>query len=224
MEPKHFQDWTLTPREAIALQRRLGEEEPLGAAPALEAVRTIVGVDVAYLRHTGKAYAAAIAFSYPDLERIKEATAVCATSYPYVPGLLSFREIPALMLALEQIAITPDVMLADGQGYAHMRRFGLARHLGWLYDVPSVGCAKTRLCGEFDMPAADAGAYSDLMDRGEKIGEVLRTRANVKPMFISPGHRMDFETARALTLSCCKGRRMPEPTRLAHQLTARLIK
>lgn len=224
MKPRAHHSWTLTPREAIALQKQLGLEEPLGVPPSMDSIRCVLGVDVAYVRETASAYAAAIALRYPTLEVMEQATAVLPTAYPYVPGLLSFREIPALIEALKNLKSRPDVILADGQGYAHMRRFGLARHLGWVFDVPSVGCAKTRLIGTYEEPAPEAGAWTDLLDGEEKIGEVLRTRSSVKPMFISPGHRMDFETARALTLSCCRGRRMPEPTRLAHQLTAKLIR
>ena len=224
MNPAHTHPWDLTPKEAIALQLRLGVEEPLGSPPRIDTLQRVLGVDVAYVREKRQSYAAAILFSYPSLEVIEQAGAVLTTCYPYVPGLLSFREIPALIEALAQIQATPDVILADGQGYAHMRRFGLARHLGWLYDIPSVGCAKTRLIGEYEIPGMEAGASSDLFNKEEKIGEVLRTRSNVKPLFISPGHKMDFTTARTITLACCRGRRMPEPTRLAHQLTTKLMR
>jgi deoxyribonuclease V len=224
MKPARTHPWDLTPKEAIAFQRQVGLGEPLGAPPAMESLRRVLGVDVAYVREKKRSYAAAVLFQYPSLDVIEESGASMPTCYPYVPGLLSFREIPALIEALAQLKPVPDVILADGQGYAHMRRFGLARHLGWLYDIPSVGCAKTRLIGQFDPPGPLAGEYSDLFDQDAKIGEVLRTRTNVKPLFISPGHKMDFETARTITLTCCRGRRMPEPTRLAHHLTTKLMR
>ncbi|MCX7015324.1 MAG: endonuclease V, partial [Candidatus Sumerlaeota bacterium] len=142
----------------------------------------------------------------------------------YVPGLLSFREIPALAVALRQVRARPDLILCDGQGLAHPRRFGLAAHLGWAYDTPSVGCGKTRLIGEHEEPGRRRGAWTELLDQGEKIGEVVRTRDGVKPVYVSPGYRTAFTLARRIVLTCCQGYRLPEPIRLAHQATAQTMR
>lgn len=134
-----------------------------------------------------------------------------------MPGLLSFRECPSLLAAWEKLVVRPDLLLVDGQGIAHPRRFGLASHLGVLLDVPSIGCAKTRFIGTHDEPHELAGSYTDLWDGDELIGAVLRTRDNVKPLYISVGHRIELSTALDLVMKCCAGYRLPEPTRLAHQ-------
>jgi deoxyribonuclease V len=137
-----------------------------------------------------------------------------------VPGLLSFREIPAVLEALAALACSPDLLLADGQGLAHPRRFGLACHLGWLLDTPTIGVAKSRLLGEFTAPADRRGAWSPLLDRGDLVGAAVRTRRGVKPVFVSPGHRVDVATAVRLTLACTGRYRLPEPSRIAHQLAS----
>jgi deoxyribonuclease V len=142
------------------------------------------------------------------------------TAFPYVPGLLSFREIPAVLDALAALACTPDLLLADGQGLAHPRRFGLACHLGWLVDTPTVGVAKSRLLGAFTPPPDQRGAWAPLLDRGEVIGAAVRTRRGVKPVFVSPGHRVDVASAVRLTLACTGRYRLPAPSRAAHRLAS----
>jgi deoxyribonuclease V len=136
--------------------------------------------------------------------------------FPYVPGLLTFREAPLVLDAFDRIATTPDLILVDGQGIAHPRRFGIASHLGLLFDIPTIGCAKSRLCGEHEGPPLQAPASSPLTDEGELIGAVLRTKTGCKPLYISIGHRIDLPTAVERVLACCRGYRLPEPTRLAH--------
>jgi len=136
--------------------------------------------------------------------------------FPYIPGLLSFRELPLILSACEKLSSVPDLVLVDGQGIAHPRRMGLASHLGLLLDKPTVGCAKSRLCGYHDMPGVEPGSYAELIDKDEVVGVALRTRCGVKPVYVSIGHKVDLQTARNRVLECCRGYRLPEPTRLAH--------
>jgi len=152
---------------------------------------------------------------------VEERLAVRDARFPYVPGLLSFREAPAVLAALRKLQQRPDVLILDGQGLAHPRRMGLACHVGVLADLPTVGCAKSRLCGTFVEPGAHRGDRSDLTDGDDVIGAVLRTRDNVRCVYISVGHRADLEDAVALVLACCRRYRLPEPSRLAHQLVTR---
>jgi deoxyribonuclease V len=137
--------------------------------------------------------------------------------FPYIPGLLSFRELPLTLAAYESLSITPDLVLVDGQGVAHPRRFGLASHLGLVLDTPTIGCAKSRLCGRHEEPGIEAGSYAEVVDKGETIGVALRTRPKVKPVYVSTGHKVDLEDAIHWVLECCRGYRLPEPLRLAHQ-------
>jgi len=221
MKTKRRHRWDFTPTEAVALQKRLAAKAQGLPAPRISQIKAVLGVDVAYSRRTDTCYAAAVAIDIRTMRTIEQRTAASPSRYPYVPGLLSFREIPALVPALRRIKSKIDVIICDSQGIAHQRRFGLAVHLGWLYGIPSLGCAKSRLIGEYDEPGETRGSYTDLVDGREKIGEVLRTRDNVKPLFVSPGYRMTFALARRLTLQLGAGLRLPEPTRLAHLATAR---
>ena len=157
---------------------------------------------------------------YPELDVLETATARCPTTFPYVPGLLSFRELPAVLAALEQLREPPDLLLCDGQGIAHPRRFGIASHLGLLVDIPAIGVAKTRLCGTHAEPPHQRGAWTPLRAGEEIIGAVLRTRIGVKPLYISPGHRIGLETALAYVMRCCTRYRLPETTRHAHRLAS----
>jgi deoxyribonuclease V len=164
-----------------------------------------------------------VLFAYPGWEELEFAVARRPLTFPYVPGLLSFREIPAILAALEGLKESPDLIFCDGQGYAHPRRFGLASHLGVLLDVPTIGCAKSRLIGEPAVPGgpgARAGAWTPLLDDGERIGAVVRTRAGAQPLYISCGHRVSLERAVALTLEACDGPRIPLPTRRADRCVA----
>ena len=215
MKLRDLHPWDVSPKEAIAIQKRLAaqvvrEDEPID-------VRRVAGVDISVDRARGVGTGAVVVLSYPGLEIAEVAVAQAPLTFPYVPGLLSFREVPVLRAAFERISGAIDLLLVDGQGLAHPRRFGLACHLGLLLDMPTIGCAKSRLLGEHDAPDEAAGSRADLLDRGELIGGVLRTRTGVKPLFVSLGHRIGLAAAEEWVLRCCSGYRLPEPTRLAHQ-------
>ncbi|HEY7832651.1 MAG TPA: deoxyribonuclease V [Ktedonobacterales bacterium] len=217
--------WDVSPDEARAIQARLRPLVRQTPSLALDQIHTVAGVDVAYVADGERAdgsvagRAAVSVWSLPNLIEIERATAVQAVSFPYVPGLLSFREAPAALAALARLGNRPDLLLCDGQGYAHPRRFGLACHLGVFLDCPSVGCAKTRLIGTYDEPGDARGAWSPLRDGDEVIGAVVRTRAGTRPVYVSVGHRVDLATAIAVVLRCARAYRLPEPLRAADHLT-----
>lgn len=210
--------WQLTPKDARALQDRL---RPLvETRDRLGPVRHVAGVDVGF-EDQGRITRAAIAvLGFPDLDLQATAVARRPTAFPYVPGLLSFREIPAVLDALERLPRAPDLLLCDGQGYAHPRRCGLASHLGLVTDLPSIGVAKTRLIGEHGPVPEGRGQWCPLMDGEEIIAAVLRTRAGVKPLFVSIGHRVSLETAIRYVMACTTRYRLPETTRHAHRLAS----
>ena len=215
--------WDVTPAEARALQMELRGRVEL--RDRMGRIRRVAGADVAFAGAgpDAQAIAAVVVFSYPGWEELECAVARRRLTFPYVPGLLSFREIPAILAALEKLSEPPDLIFCDGQGYAHPRRFGLASHLGVLLDLPTIGCAKSRLIGEpaaAGGPAARAGSWTPLEDGGERIGAVLRTRAGSRPLYISCGHRVSLERAVALTLEACDGPRVPLPTRRADRCVA----
>jgi len=214
-------DWNLDYRQAVDLQRRLATRLDL-VTPLPEPLRTVAGVDVSYEKHGDLFFAGVVVLSFPSLQPLEEAAAVARVSFPYIPGLLSFRELPVLLDALRSLRTVPDVVLADGQGIAHPRRLGLASHLGLWIERPTVGCAKSRLCGEHPPPGRRRGDRVPLTLAGETVGTVLTTRDGVKPLYVSPGHRIGVDAAAELTLACTGRYRMPEPTRLAHLLTNRL--
>ena len=204
--------WEVTPEEAVALQEQLrGRVQTTDTLP-LDAIHTVAGIDVSY-RTLGRA--AVVVLALPDLTVVDQAVAERAVAFPYVPGLLSFREIPVVLDALAQLRVQPDVLMCDGYGYAHPRRFGLASHLGVYLDCPTLGCAKSRFIGTHTEPGPQVGDHSPLLDAGETVGMVVRTRAGTKPIYVSLGHRLSLATAVALTLRCSAGYRVPEPTRLA---------
>jgi len=209
-------DWNLPPKEAIALQRELARRVQRTGTPA--PVTTVAGVDAGY--RDGIARAAIVVLRYPSLKVVDSAVAHRPVEYPYVPGLLTFREGPAVLDALAKLTVTPDLFIFDGQGIAHPRRLGIASHIGVLVDAPSIGCAKSRLCGVYEEPGERKGSFSPLRDRGETIGAVLRTRTGVKPVFVSIGHRVDLSAAIHYVLACCTRYRLPETTRLAHRLAS----
>ena len=186
----------------------------------LEPVRRVAGVDVGFEAAGTVTRAAVAVLRYPELDVLETAIARRPTAFPYIPGLLSFRELPAVLAALEQLREPPDLLLCDGQGIAHPRRFGIASHLGLLVDIPAIGVAKTRLCGTHEEPPNQRGAWTPLWGAGEIIGAVLRTRPGVKPLYISPGHRVGLETAIAYVMGCCTRYRLPETTRHAHRLAS----
>ena len=219
VKARKLHSWDVTPREAARLQselRRLIRLEPF-AGP----VRVVAGADVAFSRRDDLVFAAVVLMTWPECVTTATATAVREGTFPYVPGLLSFREGPALLDAFGRLPEDPDLLFFDGQGIAHPRRFGLASHLGLLLDAPSIGCAKSRLCGEHGDLARTRGSVADLIDGGEVIGAAVRTRDSVRPLYVSPGHRMDLLSAISFTLASCRGFRLPEPTRRAHALVTR---
>lgn len=219
MRLRHAHAWKLTPAEARAVQARLAplvvREDRLGP------LKRVAGVDVGF-EDSGQITRAVVSvLSWPDLVPVEDAVARRPTSFPYVPGLLSFRELPAVLEALERLSALPDLLLCDGQGIAHPRRLGIAAHLGVLTDLPAIGVGKTRLIGAHDEVPSARGAWSALRDGDEVIGAVLRTRAGVRPVYVSIGHRVSLETAIELVLQAAPRYRLPEPIRRADQLASR---
>ncbi len=212
---KELHDWHLSIAQALDLQHQLAAK--VVRSSGLVTPRFIAGVDISVGKAPGMATGAVVVLSYPELEVVETKLAQGRLDFPYIPGLLSFRESPLTLAACEKLSITPDLILVDGQGVAHPRRFGLASHLGLFLDTPTIGCAKSLLCGKHEEPGVEPGSYAELMDRGEIIGVALRTRLGVKPVYVSIGHKVDLETAIHWVLECCRGHRLPEPIRLAHQ-------
>ncbi len=207
--------WDLTPVQAVALQRQLAGEVVADRPLNLDAVRLVAGVDVSVKNE--RSHAAIVVATFPDFRVVETVTAEMPTPFPYVPGLLSFREGPVLEEAFGRLSAEPDVFLFDGMGTAHPRRIGIASHMGLWLQRPTVGVGKTRLCGR-NVPLDDEkGAHQPLIDKGETIGAVLRTRTGKHPLFISPGHLSDIPSSVALVLACAPKFRQPEPIRLAHK-------
>lgn len=216
MELRHFHRWNVSYTQAVSIQIRLGKQIKL--TPFEKKSYTVAGADISYDKGSDRVFAGIIVLDYPSLAIIEKKSISEKARFPYIPGLLSFREIPPVLKVLEMLKTRPDVIICDGQGIAHPRRLGLASHLGVLLGIPTIGCAKSLLIGEFKAPADRKGAASDLTDKGEVIGSALRTRRGVKPVFVSPGHLTDFESARRLALATCTKYRIPEPTRQAHRV------
>jgi len=206
--------WDLSPAAAQALQKELAQQ--VITQNQLGPVTTVTGIDASYKK--GLARAAVVTFSYPNLQLVEYATATRPISFPYVPGLLSFREGPVVLDALAKLKTTPDLLMFDSQGLAHPRRLGLACHIGLWVDLPAIGCAKSRLWGRVREPEPQKGSYTLLMDGDETVGAVVRTRTNVKPLFISIGHRIDLPTSIQYVLACCTRYRLPETTRWADKI------
>ncbi len=211
-------DWDITPAGAIELQRRLAggiRQEPLAGA-----VETVAGVDCAFAAGGREILAVAVLLDARSMEPLGDARVRRACTFPYVPGLLSFREAPAVIEAVEALPCRPDLLMCDGQGRAHPRRIGLAAHVGLWLDLPTVGVAKSRLCGEHRPPGARRGCRTQLRHDGEVVGAVLRTRTDVRPLFVSVGHRVTLDDACRWCLRCGRGLRLPEPTRRADRAVA----
>lgn len=201
---------------AVLLQKALRNR--LVLAPLAKPPRLIAGADVSYGKQSDLFYGAVVVFS-PEPWRIVEwATAHGRVSFPYIPGMLSFREAPILLKAFKKLKAAPDLIIFDSQGIAHPRGLGLAAHIGLFLNIPTIGCAKSRLIGEYNEPGTSAGCRTNLTHNGERIGTVLRTRDGVNPVFVSPGHLMDHSGAVKWVLRCCRRYRLPEPTRQAHVL------
>jgi deoxyribonuclease V len=206
--------WDLTPKEAVALQRQFAARVITDAPPP--PCTLIAGADVSYNKFSPTVFAGVVVLRLPDLTVVERRGASIECHFPYVPGLLSFREAPALLKAFAKLRSAPDAVMLDGHGFAHPRRFGLACHVGLWLDRPCLGCAKSRFVGEHEAPDRDAGAWSPLTHRGEVVGRVVRTKKDVNPVFVSVGHKTDLDGAVQLTLACRAGYRIPEPTRQAH--------
>lgn len=210
--------WDLSPREAIALQKDLAAR--VITQDRFDNVQYVAGVDVGFENNNKITRAAIAVLSFPGLQLCDSAIARIPTCFPYIPGLLSFRELPAVIEALKKITIAPQMLLCDGQGIAHPRRLGIASHLGLITGMPAIGVAKSRLCGSFEEPGKHKGDWTPLLHHEEMIGAVLRTRDNVKPLFISSGHRVCLETSIRFVLACTTRYRLPETTRWAHRLAS----
>ena len=208
--------WDLSPAEARALQPQLAERVIAETTFDPSGVRTVAGVDVSIRKDVARA--AVVVLRLADLEPVDCAVGEALVTFPYIPGLLTFREGPSVLSALEQLTIRPDLLIFDGQGIAHPRRIGLAAHMGVILDHPSIGCAKSRLTGTHADLGNEVGDWEPLTDEGEVIGAVVRSRAGVKPLYVSIGHRVDLSTAIDLVLQCTRRYRLPETTRHAHKV------
>jgi len=206
--------WRVSTAQALEIQARLAAQ--VSRNSEVVTPRFIAGVDISAERGRGMAQGAVVVLQYPALRPVETRVIAGNLDFPYIPGLLSFRESPLTLAACEQLGITPDLVLVDGQGVAHPRRFGLASHLGLCLNLPTIGCAKSLLCGTHKTPGAEPGSYAEVVDKGEIIGVALRTKLGVKPIYVSIGHKVDLKTAIYWVMKCCRGYRLPEPTRLAH--------
>jgi deoxyribonuclease V len=213
MKPKIRTNWNLTPREAMRFQDRLRERVVL--EDRFDAIRLVAGADLSFDPETDVAFAGVVVYRFPGLEEVERRSARRKLRFPYVPGLLSFRESPVLLAAFARLLTEPDLILIDGHGRAHPRLFGIACHIGVLFDKPTVGCAKSILVGQCSDPSARVGGTSPLTFNGQRVGVALRTRENVKPIFVTQGHRVRLETAVRLVRQCLDGFRIPKPTREA---------
>jgi deoxyribonuclease V len=211
---KNLHNWDLSPSRAIALQKELaGDVITSGDVTGL---RLVGGADISAPRGSRIARAAVVVLSYPDLEVVEVRTCTTVLDFPYIPGLLSFRETPVILSLFDKLLDKPDLLFVDGQGIAHPRRMGIASHLGLWLDTPTIGCAKSRLCGEHTQVGLEPGSQSVLMDGDEVVGEVLRTRSGSRPLYVSSGHKISLENSVYWVLACTRGHRLPEPSHLAH--------
>lgn len=219
MNINHRHDWQVTPEQAIALQQQMVGEVIHDRPLDLDAIRLVAGVDVSVRDEVS--YAAVVVLTYPDMRLLEVARASMPTPFPYIPGLLSFREGPVLEQAFAQLSHEPDVFIFDGMGRAHPRRIGIATHMGLWLGKPTIGCGKTHLVGTYVEPPDERGAFAELIHRKEVIGVILRTRAKTKPVYISVGHLADLASSVALVMRCTGKYRLPEPIRAAHQAAGR---
>ena len=213
-------NWNLTPKEAIEAQKEW--RSLVRIQPLRREVRTIAGADISFNKFSDVIYSALVVLSLPDLQIVETASVRSTAKFPYVPGLLSFRETPSFLECWEKLTTKPDVLMLDGQGLAHPRRFGIACHIGLILDLPTIGCAKSILVGQHGELELDAGSHAPLVDKGEIVGVALRTKKKVAPVYISAGHLMDLNSAIDLTMRSVSKYRQPEPTRQAHLLVNQL--
>ena len=209
-------DWDVTPQRAVELQKEWRNRILIQPPP--DAIRTVAGCDISFNKYSETIYAGIIVWDVEARQIIEQAGVVTKARFPYIPGLLSFREVPALLEVWQQLKTEPDAVMLDGQGIAHPRRMGIGAHFGLLVNRPAMGCAKTVLVGKFDLPAPERGNWSPMLYKGETIGAAVRTKNKVQPVYASPGHLMDLQTAIDLVLQCDGGYRIPEATRQAHLL------
>jgi len=218
MKLNKIHNWRISIAQAKELQYQL--EARVSKDNEVVNPHFIAGLDISVKKGQEIATATAVVLRYPELEVVEVKIAQGKLSFPYIPGLLSFREAPLTLAACEQLTITPDLVLVDGQGVAHPRRFGLACHLGLFLEIPTIGCAKSLLCGNYDKPGIEPGSFTNIIDKGEVIGAALRTKPGIKPVYVSTGHKIDLQTAIHWVMNCCRGYRLPEPARLAHQVAS----
>lgn len=209
--------------EAVAIQKELRNK--VETKNGFDDLKTVAGVDLAVLKDQSKLVCGIIIFGYPDLKEIERTFEIGQENFPYIPGLLAFREAPAILKTYQKLTVKPDLLILDGQGIAHPRGFGIASHVGVLLDTPTMGIAKKKLFGTYKEPQNASGSYEFLYSKdGGRIGAALKTKINTKPVFISPGHKIDLPTSIEIAINCCRGYRIPEPTRLADKYVAQLKK
>jgi deoxyribonuclease V len=213
---KQLHSWDMSPGEAVALQKELRDR--VIVEPLHRKIETIAGADISFNKYSPTLYAGIVVLNVQTLEVIEEVGVVTQVTFPYLPGLLSFRETPPLLEAWSKLKSEPDAVMIDGHGLAHPRRFGIACHVGLLVDRPTLGCGKSVLVGKYQEPPPERGSWTPMLDKGEVVGAALRTKSKVSPIYVTVGHRIDLESAIALTLQCDGGYRQPEPTRRAHLL------
>jgi deoxyribonuclease V len=221
MKPIINHPWNINEEEAIDLQQRLASF--VERNDRIGDIKTVAGVDVAYAKNSNKLIAAAVVIDFNSLNVIQKIVVEDTVQFPYIPGLFSFRELPAIAKSLELLQITPDLIICDGQGIAHPRRFGLACHVGVTFDIPTIGCGKNILLGTHDEVGEIKGDYSPVFDNGEIIANALRTRDNVKPLYLSTGHRVALCKASKIILNLCRKYRLPETTRISNSIVQSLI-
>jgi len=217
---RQLHSWDLTPSEAVELQKELASQVRL--EPLERPAQTVAGCDISFDRFSDVVYAGIVVLRLPDMQVVEQRGLRTETTFPYVPGLLSFRETPALLKVWEQLETEPDVVMLDGQGLAHPRKMGIGCHFGLLVDRPTFGCAKSILVGHHEDPARERGDWCPLIYKKETLGAAVRTKDGTNPLIVSPGHRMDLDGAIQTTLACHGGYRIPEPTRRAHLLVNEL--
>jgi deoxyribonuclease V len=213
MNYQNLHSWEVTPKEAKKIQEDLRGQIEL--QDSFNEIKLVAGADVAFDKSKNESYGGVITYSFPELKEIERKGVKKEITFPYIPGLLSFREAPVLLEAFALLKTEPDVIMFDGQGLAHFRRMGIATHMGILLGKTTIGCAKSRLIGRFEEPGEDAGCYSPLMDDGQEVGVVLRTKRRVKPIFVSQGNKISLNTCVDILLKCVDGYRIPKPTREA---------
>lgn len=207
---------SLTPTDAVALQQQLRDQIQL--TPLQKPIQTIGGADISFNKYSEVVYAGIVILSYPELQVIHTASVISTTRFPYVPGLLAFREVPALIEAWNKLEVKPDVLVLDGHGIAHPRRMGIATHFGLVAGTPTIGCAKSLLAGKYEEPGDKTFDSSPLIYKSDVIGTVLRTKPRCNPVYVSPGHLVTMDESLAIIKNCVRKYRIPEPTRLAHLL------